>query len=67
MPWVKRRIWFLRQDERAAEEKKMRIANHIELCKWFTEELYHALLTLSPENAEELINHLSKQIYWAEE
>lgn len=64
MPKVRRRIWFMRRDEHAAETKRVRIANHISVCQKFSEELYQELLIQTPEVAEKVIKAIEHYLYW---
>jgi len=61
---VKRRIGFLRADERKAEEARMRIANHISKCSAFADEIYQVLLIQTPEQTDKIIEAINILLYW---
>jgi hypothetical protein len=60
---MKRRIGFLREDERELEDKKMRAFNHMKKCEEFAQELYQILLILKPNEAENVIDFIRKNLY----
>jgi len=60
----KRKIWFLRSDEREEEERKARVANHIRLCNEFWDEIANFLYIQTPEVATLIIDEIRKYLDW---
>ena len=58
----KRRIGFLRADERAEEERKARVANHIKVCNEFWDEIANRLYIQTPETANLVIDSIRKYL-----
>jgi len=54
----KKRIWFLRQDEKVEEEKKARVANHVKICNEFWDEIANFLYILPNETAKLIIQEM---------
>ena len=63
----RRRIWFLRSDERKAEEARMRIVTHKAKCEDFADELFNVLLIQSPTDADKIIQAFKDYLYGKEE
>ena len=60
----KRRIGFLREDERLEEEKKARVATHIKRCNEFWDEIANFLYIQTPEVASLIIDEIRKYLDW---
>ena len=58
----KRRIWFMREDERKEEEARARVANHIKLCNEFADDIANFLYIQSPETAQIIIANIQKYL-----
>ena len=59
---AKRRIGYMRADERKAENLRMRAANHVKVCDDFADELAQLLYIQTPEVAVAIIKHINKEI-----
>ena len=60
----KRRIGFLREDERIEEEKKARVATHVKRCNEFWDEIANFLYIQTPEVASLIIDEIRKYLDW---
>jgi len=60
----KRRIGFLREDERAEEEKRARVANHVKTCNEFADEIANFLYIQDPITAKLIINEIRNYLDW---
>lgn len=59
---ARRKIWFMREDERKAEDIRMRAAKHVKVCNDFADELAQLLYIQTPEVAVAIIKHINKEI-----
>ena len=60
----KRRIGFLREDERIEEEKKARVATHVKRCNEFWDEMANFLYIQTPETTTLIIKEIRNYLNW---
>jgi len=60
---AKRRVGFMRAEEKKLEDKRMRAANHVQKCEEFAEEIYQLLLIQSPDQADTIIKFINNNLY----